>query len=80
MRFILLLLGWLGFVQLRSRFGRGGAGLGASYYRISFPLRIYISLLYFGLIASLVLGLLATLQMAGGVPAFIRLTMLHLMR
>ena len=77
MRLILLLLGWLGFVQLRSRFGRGGGGLGASYYRIAFPLRLYISLLYVGLIASLVLGFLATLQVTGSLPSLIHLTMLH---
>jgi Zn-dependent protease len=73
MRLVLLLLGWLGFVQLRSRFGRGAAGLGASYYRISFLLRIYISLLYVGLIASLVLGFLATLPVTGGLLAIIHL-------
>ena len=73
MRVVLLLLGWLGFVQLRSRFGRGGGGLGASYYRISLLLRIYISLLYFGLIVSLVLGFLATLPEAGGLLAIIHL-------
>jgi Zn-dependent protease len=80
MRLVLLVLGWLGFVQLRSRFGRGGAGLGASYYRIAFPLRIYIALLYFGLIASLVLGFLATLPAPGPLQSIIHLTMLHLTR
>ena len=69
-RLVLLGLGWLGFLQLRSRFRGSGAGLSASYYRIGLPLRIYITLLYLGLIASLVLGFLASEQTPGSIPAF----------
>jgi Zn-dependent protease len=67
-RLVLLGLGWLGFIQLRGRF-RGG-GLSASYYRISLPLRAYITLLYLGLIVSLVLGFLASEQTTGSMPVF----------
>jgi Zn-dependent protease len=59
-RIVLLILGWLGFVQLRARFN--GSGLDASYYRISLVMRSYITLLYLGLVAALVLGFLATEQ------------------
>ena len=59
-RIVLLILGWLGFVQLRYRFN--ATGLGASYYRISLVLRGYITLLYVGLVIALVLGFLATEQ------------------
>jgi Zn-dependent protease len=59
-RIVLLILGWLGFVQLRARFS--GTDLDASYYRISLVLRSYITLLYVGLVVALVLGFLATEQ------------------
>jgi Zn-dependent protease len=65
-RIVLLILGWLGFVQLRSRFN--GSGLDASYYRISLVLRSYITLLYLGLVTSLVLGFLATEQAIHSLP------------
>jgi Zn-dependent protease len=59
-RIVLLILGWLGFMQLRARFN--GSSLDASYYRISLVMRSYITLLYLGLVAALVLGFLATEQ------------------
>src|SRR5579871_4994234 len=59
-RIILLILGWLGFTQLRSRFRESGPN--ASYYRISFWARAYVTLLYVGLAGALALGLLATQQ------------------
>ena len=77
-RVMLLILGWLAVVQIRGRFSQvPGVGLGAAYYRISLVARGYITLLYLGLAASLILGFLATEQAIQGTHALVPLLLPH---
>jgi Zn-dependent protease len=57
---LLLIVGWLGLVQMVSQF-RAGARLD-SYYRVSLAARIWVAVLYFGLTAALAV---ATFQTQG---------------
>ncbi len=77
-RLTLLILGWLSFVQMRSRFSRvHEAGLGAAYYRVSLVSRCYITLLYIGLASSLVLGFFATEQTIQSTHALLPILISH---
>ncbi|MGO8951110.1 MAG: site-2 protease family protein [Ktedonobacterales bacterium] len=77
-RLALLVLGGIGFIQLRSRFsGVNEAGLGVAYYRIPLALRGYITLLYVGLATSLVLGFLATEQTIYSTDVLLHVLMVH---
>lgn len=61
---ILLVVGWLGFLQAIERF-RKAAQLDA-YYRMPVASRVWITLLYFGLAAVLTLGMLQTQHLLAG--------------
>jgi Zn-dependent protease len=64
---ILLIVGWLGFVETVNRFRMRPGQL--AYYRVPWPARVYITALYFGLVAVLSVATVQAQQLLAGGPS-----------